>query len=66
MGFNSAFKGLMGSVACCLLYQRFGKKYILCVIKKSGKSSAGWTDGRSGRKEEKSDKDRKQPGNVCH
>lgn len=40
---------------CWLLYQSFGKKYVLCVIKKSGKSSAGWMDG-CGKKEEKSAK----------
>jgi len=60
------FIDLMGSVACWLLYQRFGKKkYFLCVIKKSAKPNAGGIDGRSGRKEEESDKDRKQPEGVC-
>jgi hypothetical protein len=46
----------MGSMACWLVYQRFGKKYVFCVIKKSGKSIVGWMDGRCGRKEGKSAK----------
>jgi hypothetical protein len=48
---------LMGSLACWLMYHRFGKEYVLCVIKKSGKSSGcmvfwleGWTVWKKGRK----------------